>query len=181
MFDPTPDDLMVGAMNQLDYDGSRICGACVKVTGPKGDTIRIRIVDRCPECPQGNIDLSPLAFSRLADTTLGRIPINWELVPCGVAGPIAYHFKDGSSRWWTAVQIRNHRYPVATLEYMTAPGTFKAVNRVDYNYFVESNGMGPGPYTFRVTDLFGRSLIDSNVVLTPDSTVFGAGQFPPCQ
>ncbi|HTJ80909.1 MAG TPA: expansin EXLX1 family cellulose-binding protein, partial [Polyangiaceae bacterium] len=61
-FPATPDDLMVGAMNHTDYADSAVCGACADVTGPNG-TVHIRIVDQCPECPQGNIDLSPEAFA----------------------------------------------------------------------------------------------------------------------
>ena len=34
---------------------------------------------------------------------------------CDVTGPIAYHFKDGANPFWTAIQLRNGRYPVATL------------------------------------------------------------------
>src|SRR5262249_52998494 len=33
-FDPSPSDLMVGAMNQTDYRNSLICGAYVQVNGP---------------------------------------------------------------------------------------------------------------------------------------------------
>jgi expansin (peptidoglycan-binding protein) len=177
MFDPTPSDLMVGAMNQTDYDNSAICGSCATVTGPEG-VIDIRIVDRCPECAPGDIDLSPLAFSMIADTLLGRVPISWHLRPCDVAGPIAYHFKDGANQWWTAVQIRNHRNPVASLEYLVSPGLWKSVARVQYNYFVEPAGMGAGPYTFRVTDIFANVLVDGGIPLTPDATVLGTGQFP---
>jgi expansin (peptidoglycan-binding protein) len=179
MFDSTPGDLMVGAMNMTDYQGSVACGECVSLTGPKG-TIMIRVVDLCPECPKGNIDLSPLAFSKIADTALGKVPITWQLVDCGVTGPILYHFKDGSSQWWTAVQIRNHRYPIGSLEYMTSAGTYKYVNRVDYNYFVEPSGMGPGPYTFRVTDIYGHVLVDSAVVPVENASVTGKAQFPSC-
>ena len=39
-------------------------------------------------------------------------------------------------------------------------GAFVAVNRETYNYFVEPSGMGPGPYTFRITDVHGASLVD---------------------
>ena len=179
MFDSTPNDLMVGAINNTDYAGSALCGACAMVTGPRG-TITIRIVDRCPECPQGNIDLSPLAFSLIADTSLGRVPIHWQLIECGVTGPIVYHFKDGSNQWWTAVQVRNHRYPVRSLEYLTPQHTYKLVNRVDYNYFVEPAGMGPGPYTFRVTDMYGHTLVDTAIVPVENGDVSGRAQFPPC-
>lgn len=178
-FDATPNDLMVGAMNTVDYAGALICGTCASVQGPNG-TISIRIVDRCPECKQGDIDLSPLAFSFLADTSLGRIPISWHVIPCNVTGPITYHFKDGSNQWWTAVQIRNHRYPIMGLEYKTSDGSFKAVNRVQYNYFVEANGMGPGPFTFRVTDIYGHTLVDTGIVHIENGNVSGANQFPLC-
>ena len=180
MFDSTPTDLMVGAINGVDYAGSALCGACAIVTGPHG-TITIRIVDRCPECPQGNLDLSPLAFSELADTSLGRIPIHWQLTGCDVSGPIVYHFKDGSNPWWTAVQVRNHRYPILSLEYLTAQHLYKPVNRVDYNYFVEPTGMGPGPFTFRVTDIYGHVLVDTAIAHIENGNAPGQAQFPPCQ
>jgi expansin len=177
-FDSTPDDLMVGAMNQPDYAGSYVCGSCVEITGPKG-IIDIRVVDECPECPAGNIDLSPSAFAKIADLQAGRVPIAWHLIPCGVTGPVIYHFKDGSNQWWTAVQIRNHRYPIAAFAYFDN-GKFVAVPRTDYNYFVDAGGMGPGPYRFRVSDIFGASLIDSGVVPVENGDVPGAAQFPAC-
>ena len=74
-FDPTPQDLMVGAMNHTDYANSALCGAYVELTGPNG-TIIIRIVDQCPECPAGNINLSPSAFAKIAELAQGRVPIS---------------------------------------------------------------------------------------------------------
>jgi expansin (peptidoglycan-binding protein) len=177
MFDSTPNNLMVGAMNPIDYFGSLICGSCVSLTGPNA-TIRIRIVDLCPGCAAGSIDLSPLAFSQIADTALGVVPITWHLVSCDLIGPIVYHFKDGSNQWWTAVQIRNHRNPIRSLEYLTQQQTFKKVNRTEYNYFVESDGMGQGPYMFRVTDIYGNTLIDSSIVHVENGDVPGKAQFP---
>jgi expansin (peptidoglycan-binding protein) len=179
MFEPTPNDLLVGAMNQTDYAGSAACGSSVVVSGPRGE-VTIRVVDRCPECPQGDIDLSQQAFSRIADLAQGRVPITWKYIPTAVQGNIIYHFKDGSNQWWTAVQIRNHRYPIASVEYLTSQGTFKAVNRTDYNYFVEPGGMGTGPFTFRVKDVYGHTVVDSGIVHHPNENVFGKSQFPPC-
>lgn len=177
-FDPTPNDLMVAAMNQPDYDNSGVCGACVAVTGPNGSAT-VRIVDLCPECKSGDLDLSQSAFAKLADPSLGRIAIQWRFVACSVSGPIRYHFKDGSSQWWTAVQIRNHRYAIAKFEYMKA-GAYVNVPRVNYNYFVAGSGMGPGPYAFRVSDVQGHVLVDHGIALQPNSDVPGAAQFPSC-
>ena len=86
-FDPTPNDLMVGAMNQTDYAGSNACGSCAHLVGPEGE-ITIRIVDRCPECKPGDIDLSPDAFAKIAAIEKGRVDISWRYVPCSVSGPI---------------------------------------------------------------------------------------------
>jgi expansin (peptidoglycan-binding protein) len=179
MFPATPSDLDIGAMNQTDYAGSAACGMCAQVIGPDG-TLLIRIVDRCPECKPGDIDLSPSAFAKLAALEQGRIPIEWTYVPCAVSGPIIYHFKDGSNQWWTAVQIRNHRFGIARFEYLDGNGQWVDVPRLDYNYFVAESGMGPGPYSFRVTDVNGATLEDSGVVLTPDGDCVGSNQFSDC-
>ncbi len=180
MFDESPADLMVAAMNTYDYNNSAVCGECVELTGPDG-IINVRIVDLCPGCQQGDIDLSREAFSLIADTIRGRVPITWSVVPCEATGPIQYHFKDGSNQWWTAVQIRNHRHPILNFEYLASGGIWKPVNRVGYNYFVESGGMGPGPFTFRVTDIYGHVLVDNGIPHIENGTVSGDGQFPACE
>jgi expansin len=177
-FDPSPNDLMVAAMNAEEYDNAAVCGAYVFVTGPKG-SVTVRIVDLCPECRAGHLDLSQEAFSQIAELPQGRVPITWQVVSPSLTGSIVYHFKDGSNQWWTAVQIRNHRNPVARLEYL-AGDQWLAVPRTAYNYFVQTNpGMGPGPYTFRVTDSYGNVLIDSGIPHVENGSVSGAGQFPP--
>lgn len=176
-FAASPQDLMIGAMNHIDYAGSAICGAFVEVHGPNA-TITIRIVDQCPGCPEGDIDLSPQAFSRIAELSRGRVPITWQIVSPPISGPIRYHFKEGSNQWWMAVQIRNHRNPIAKVEYLDQSGQFVALPRADYNFFIAANGPGPGPYALRVTDWYGNILVDQNVALKAGGEVTGSRQFP---
>jgi expansin (peptidoglycan-binding protein) len=169
---------MVAAMNAEEYENAAVCGAYVHVVGPKG-AITVRIVDLCPGCQAGHLDLSREAFAEIADLPQGRVPITWQLVSPALDGPVAYHFKDGSNQWWTAVQIRNHRNPVASLEYLDGSGQWVGVPRTAYNYFVQTEpGMGPGPYTFRVTDLYGNVLEDSGIPHVENGTVAGGAQFP---
>lgn len=177
-FPATPDDLIVAAMNHTDYAGSAACGACVRIEGPDG-SVDVRIVDQCPECPMGDIDLSPEAFARIAPIDAGRVPIDWTWISCAVDGPVVYHFKDGSNPWWTAVQIRNHRHAIATLQVQQA-GAWVDVPRLDYNYFVKDDGMGEGPLTFRITDINGATLEDSGIPLLDDADAPGAAQLPAC-
>lgn len=178
-FDPSPDNLMVAAISHEDYGSADYCGAFVEVYGPEG-TVTVRIVDKCPDaqCTAGHLDLSQEAFAAIAPLERGIVPITWRVVSPELEGPIAYHFKEGSNQWWTAVQVRNHRNPVVKLEYRTSSGAWVEAPRVDYNFFLEDGGMGPGPYTFRVTDSYGNVLEDSGIRFTEGGVVPGAGQFP---
>jgi expansin (peptidoglycan-binding protein) len=179
MFGPSPDDLMVAAMNAEEYHNSAVCGSYVYVTGPQG-VVTVRIVDLCPECKAGHLDLSREAFALIADLYLGRVDITWQVISPELDGPISYHFKDGSNQWWTAVQIRNHRNPIAQLEYLNGYSQWITVPRTSYNYFVQTNpGMGPGPYSFRVTDSYGNVLTDNGIHHVENGTVPGTSQFPP--
>lgn len=177
-FDASPNDLMVAAMNAPDYQSAALCGACLEVTGPNG-SVTVRVVDQCPECKHGDLDLSPQAFEKLAPLAAGRVPITWHQVACDVTGPIAYHFKDGANPYWTAIQIRNHRYPIAKLEAMQS-GAYVAIPRLDYNYFVRDSGLGAGPYTLRVTDTRGHTVEDTNIALGDAVTRTGAHQLAAC-
>ncbi len=176
-FDPSPGDLMVAAMNADEYANAAVCGAYVRVNGPQGSAT-VRIVDLCPGCQAGHLDLSAEAFDLIADLPQGIVPITWQVVSPALSGPIVYHFKDGSNQWWTAVQVRNHRNPIAKFEYR-AGGQWITVPRTSYNYFVQTGpGMGPGPYEFRVTDSYGNSLTDSGLSHVENGSVSGGGQFP---
>ncbi len=177
-FDASPNDLLVAAMNAPDYMNAAWCGACLEVTGPMG-VVTVRVVDECPGCAHGDLDLSPQAFQMIAPLSAGRVSIMWHEVACNVSGPIAYHFKDGANAYWTAIQIRNHRYPIAKVEAMVG-SAYQDVPRLDYNYFVDASGLGPGPYQLRVTDTRGHVLTDSSVPLGNNTTTQGAAQFPMC-
>ncbi len=178
-FDASPNDLMVAAMNAPDYDNAAWCGACLDVTGPMGEIV-VRVVDQCPGCKAGDLDLSEQAFGMISPLSAGRVKITWHEVACDVAGPVAYQLKSGSNAFYTAIQLRNARYPIATLEARDGSGTFQPITRADYNYFVAASGLGSGPFALRVTDTRGHVLEDDQVALVADQTTSGAAQFPLC-
>ncbi|KAI9203372.1 RlpA-like double-psi beta-barrel-protein domain-containing protein-containing protein [Polychytrium aggregatum] len=64
----------------------RNCGRCIKVTrGSK--SVVVPVVDECPECKKGHIDLSWTAFSKLAATSLGNVAVKWSYTSsCGSHG-----------------------------------------------------------------------------------------------
>lgn len=180
-FPATPDDLQVVALNPEDFADSEACGACIQVDGPDG-SVSARVVDLCPGCAAGDIDLSAPAFAEIADPDQGRVPISWRFVACPAEDALSYHFKEGSNQWWTAVQVRNHRYPIATVEMKADDGDYKMATRSAYNYFIVGDGgMGVGPYDFRVTDVLGNVIEDQDIPFSPDTVADSQGQFPACK
>jgi expansin len=178
-FDASPNDLDVAAMDAAEYDNSQACGECVSIVGPKGN-VTVRIVDQCPGCEKGHLDLSQQAFAAIADLSAGRVPITWQVVPCTVTGPITYRFKSGSSQYWTAIQVQNYRIPVTRLEIASpaSGGAFSDVPRQSYDYFVEASGVGTtGSFQVRVTAVDGTQLVDTLPGVELGSVIQGAAQF----
>ncbi len=177
-FDASPGDLMVAAMNAADYNSAAWCGACLDVVGPMGEVV-VRVVDQCPGCAHGDLDLSQEAFALLAPLSQGRIAITWQETWCDVTGPVSYRFKEGSSQYWTAIQVRDHRYALTSLEVQQG-SAWTAIPRADYNYFVAAQGLGPGPFTLRTTDDRGQQIVDDNVALGDAVVRAGSAQFAMC-
>ena len=63
--------------NGANPNNNPTCGKYINVRGPNG-TVKVKIVDTCPPCKSGDVDLSPEAFGRIADFAKGRVPISWD-------------------------------------------------------------------------------------------------------
>lgn len=174
-YDPSPNDLMVTAMNAEQYAGSGACGTCIDVRGPKGSA-RVRVVDLCPECKSGHLDLSKEAFAKVADVSAGRVNITWTPVRCDVTSPVRYRLKDGSSQWWTAIQVLDHALPIAKMELVG--GNASPIPRESYNYFVRTSGVGAAPYRVRITASTGAVLEDVLPAPKAGDVITGQAQFP---
>ena len=180
MLDPVSPDYWIVAMNLEDYNNAQLAGAYLEVTGELG-TINMLVTDLLPEGKKGDLDLYVDAFPLIAPPEKGRVPVSWKIVPLDTAenAPVSYKYKEGSTEFWCGVQVRNHRYPITKLEYLDENGNFQEINRRQYNYF-ESDKMGKGPFTFRITDIYGQVVIDENIPLSTDDTeiIQGHVQFP---
>ncbi len=178
MLDPVSTDYWIVAMNLEDYADARLAGAYLEVTGELG-TINMLVTDLLPEGKKGDLDLYVDAFPLIAPVEKGRVPVSWKIVPLDIADkvPVSYRFKEGSSEFWCGVQLLDHRYPIAKLEYLNDDGEFVEIERRRYNYF-ESMEMGPGPFTFRATDIYGQVIVDRDIPLVLDEKIEGKSQFP---
>ena len=179
MLDPVSTDYWITAMNLPDYNCAELAGAYLEVTGELG-TINVLVTDLLPEGKKGDLDLYTDAFPLIAPVEKGRVPVTWKIIPLDSAenAPVSYKYKDGSTAFWCAVQVRNHRYPIETLEYLNSDGEFVQLPRRNFNYFEAQSGLGEGPFTFRITDIYGQVVIDEDIPFTPDEIQEGHVQFP---
>jgi expansin (peptidoglycan-binding protein) len=177
---PKPTGILTAAMNTADYDTAQACGACIEVTNLNTQqSVVVRVDDRCPECAPGDVDLSQEAFAGISPLGAGRIPISWKYVSCTPPAAKVY-FKEGSSQWWSGVQVRDHRSPVASLAWRPggSSGAYSALGREMYNYFIAPSGMGPGPYDLQITDVFGQQITATGVALAVTTEIDLGLQFP---
>jgi expansin (peptidoglycan-binding protein) len=155
------------ALSRGEYRAAGACGGYLTVTGPKG-SVRVKVVDQCPECPAGHIDLSRRAFARVADPGKGMVGVTYSPAANPKIGkPLSFRVKEGSSRWWLALLVIDHGNPLASVETKTAGGAWRKLARADYNYWVAESGAGQGPFSVRVTDTRGHRVTADGVRLAP--------------
>lgn len=165
---PTPpaDGLYV-ALGPSQYDEAAACGSYLDVSGPRG-SVRVKVTDRCPECEFGHLDLSRDAFARIADPVQGMVPIVYgAAVNPPAPGPLSFRIKEGASRYWFAVLVDNHSNPLRSVEAKGSGGTWREAVRQQYNYWTVEGGLGGGPFSIRVTDIYGGEVTATGITMSP--------------
>ena len=161
LLDPIAPDAEITALNpyQMQLNGipAALAGAYLEVTGPRGKTT-VYVTDLYPEGASGGLDLSPNAFAKIGDMAAGRIPIQWHVVPAPTNGPVVFRLKEGTSKYWAAIQVRNSVYPVMKLEVKQGDG-WRSLAKTPYNHF-EGRDLGNEPLVLRLTDIRGEQRID---------------------
>ncbi|CAO3644672.1 unnamed protein product [Mucor fragilis] len=78
--DTNSDDEMVAALSSSLMGGSNsdLCGKSITVKSASG-SVTLKVVDSCPGCSEGDVDMSEAAFKKLGQLDEGRIPITWSL------------------------------------------------------------------------------------------------------
>jgi expansin (peptidoglycan-binding protein) len=163
---PPADDLYV-ALGPAEYSGSLSCGGYLDVTGPKGK-VRVKVFDSCPECEAGHLDLSRTAFKKIGNEVDGIIPITYKAVEnAATPGPLSISFVDGTSQYYWAVTIDNTGNPVASVSVKSSGGSFRTATHTTYNAWLISSGAGNGPFTVKMTDIYGHTATATGIKLEP--------------
>ena len=155
------------ALSPGEYGDAAACGSYLSVSGPRG-TVRVKVVDQCPECEAGHIDLSRTAFARIGDPAKGVLPVTYRrLVDPPLPGPLKVRVKEGSSRYWLALLVDNTGNPLSRIEVRSGSGSWQVLSRADYNYWIAESGAGAGPFRVRITDTRGHRLTVTGIRLAP--------------
>lgn len=183
------------ALNTPQWNGLKHCGQCAQVRCidkrcKSRRTAIVQIVDRCPECKFGDLDLSPQVFTEITGSAPSRLKVSWEFVACpnSIAMPQPeFCLKPGSNGYWMAVQPLNFPSNVQSMK-INGRSAVLDPNQVDSYYFV-GNGMGgvnlnapveiqvvteTGATTSRIT--FGK---DGNCVLDTNTELSRRGRRNP--
>ncbi|ETN08025.1 hypothetical protein PPTG_12538 [Phytophthora nicotianae INRA-310] len=101
------------ALNNEQWNNLGNCGRCAQVScideacEDQTATAIVQIVDRCPECKYGDLDLSPSVFRTITGSDPSRLSIRWQFVDCPNPETLKICLKTGSNGFWIAVQPTN--------------------------------------------------------------------------
>lgn len=68
----------VAAVSPAVYNNGAGCNKVVTIHY-NGKSTTARVVDLCPSCATGSIDVSPTVFQTLSDLSAGRVQVTWEI------------------------------------------------------------------------------------------------------
>jgi len=163
------DDLFV-ALGPAQYASAAACGSYLDVTGPKGK-VRVKVIDSCPGCAVGHLDLSRTAFKKIADEVQGVVPIKYKAVANpSTPGALSMRIQEGASRYWFSVLVDNHANRLTSVQVASGGGSFRTAKRAAYNYWIIAGGAGSGPFKIKVTDGYGHTATVPNIKLSPGKT-----------
>ncbi|TVZ01905.1 hypothetical protein EAS64_31190 [Trebonia kvetii] len=139
-----PANHMFVALSAAEYHGAAPCGSYLQVKGPHG-SVRVEVIDQCPECKSGHIDLSEAAFAKLAPLRAGIIKVSYHTISNPpLPGPVGFLVKNGSSRYWLALVVMNTGNAIASVQLKTSAGHWLKLTHANWNAWIAQQGAGPG-------------------------------------
>ncbi len=161
-------------------DQSAGCGLCLQgsylgtgsgLTPPPANFTAL-VVDRCPGCQAGDVDLA----DNQGD---GRWDISWQAVDCPVGNTkLAYLFQ-GSNPFFLKLGVRNHRIGIQAIQLQTRANTaFVTATRTADNFFTCNSCPEPleFPMPIRILGVNNQIITDQVPELTNDVLLPGLNQ-----
>ncbi|OWY99858.1 hypothetical protein PHMEG_00029068 [Phytophthora megakarya] len=167
------------ALNAAQWEETMNCGRCAEVSctdascaGQSSEIVYI--MDQCPGCEYGDLDLSPDVFESITGQSYTKLSIEWKFVDCPISNNVQYCLKTGSSEFWVAVQPANF---VSGVQSLSINGQETSV--IDSAYYFLIDGMCVADLSSVSISLTGVNgeVIEETLSLTADECTEGAKQF----
>ncbi|OWZ10094.1 hypothetical protein PHMEG_00017108 [Phytophthora megakarya] len=169
MYDPGVGNYYA-ALNGDQWDSTLNCGRCAEVSSDgTTDPVTVYIVDKCDECEDEGLGLSPMVFMQLthnADTS-----IKWKFVDCPVNGNIEYCSSSLSTNSWLAVQPSNSVTGIADMKINNQTATV-----ADSGYYFVANTTSNMSVNIELTSIGGETITET-VSLTTGNCTTGTSNF----
>ncbi|GMF25233.1 unnamed protein product [Phytophthora lilii] len=168
------------ALNGNLWDAALNCGRCAEVTcddfrcNDNTATATVYIVDKCEDCEDGGLNVSPTVFKQLTGSSeTSSYSLKWKFVDCPVTGNIQYCTKAGSTSSSLAVQPANFATGVASVKISN-----QDVNMGDAAFYFSLTGgnVDMSAVDITVTSVSGETITDK-VSLTVGNCTAGSSNF----
>ncbi|GMF31710.1 unnamed protein product [Phytophthora lilii] len=146
------------ALNQAQWDSLGNCGRCIEVScideqcTVQNKTAVVQVLDRCPECAHGALDLSPTVYKEITGLDPNRLTMRWRFVDCPDPGTVQVCLKEGSNSDWIAVQPTNG---VVGVKSVTVNGGATTMLDGAYYYVSTSSGADLSAVKVAITSING--------------------------
>ncbi|KAG7380083.1 hypothetical protein PHYPSEUDO_007789 [Phytophthora pseudosyringae] len=146
------------ALNQAQWDTLGNCGRCIEVScvdaqcTAQNKTAVVQVLDRCPECAHGALDLSPTVYKEITGLDPNRLTVRWRFVDCPDPGTVQVCLKEGSNANWIAVQPTNGAVGV---ESVTVNGATTTMLDGAYYYVSSASGADLSAVKVAITSISG--------------------------
>ncbi|KAG6950224.1 hypothetical protein JG688_00014255 [Phytophthora aleatoria] len=156
MYDPGVGNYYA-ALNSDQWDSTLNCGRCAEVSSDETSAVTVYIVDKCTECEDEGLGLSPLVFKQLTRSD-PSLSIKWKFVDCPVSGNIEYCANSLSKSSWLAVQPANSVTGVASMKIANQDATL-----VESSFYFVLNGskVNMSAVNIELTSISGETLTET--------------------
>ncbi|EGZ14552.1 hypothetical protein PHYSODRAFT_507213 [Phytophthora sojae] len=169
------------ALNAEQWEETMNCGRCAQVTCTDASCAGqaseiVYIMDQCPGCAYGDLDLSPDVFESITGQSYTKLSIEWQFVDCPISNNVQYCLKTGSSEFWVAVQPANF---VSGVQSLSINGQETSVIDSAYYFLIDGSGESVADLSSVSISLTGVNgeVLEETLSLSADECTNGNSQF----
>ncbi len=154
------------AINAPQYSNSLSCGKCVNIQY-NNRNINALIVDICPECKYGDLDLFTEAYNDLIQESPGRKQISWKFIDCPnniVENNIQLRI-DEINYYWLSIQPENFKCGIQSMQifnnnqWINMERNDNKMMGLYFNYHSKVNI----PFKLKITSMYNEELITNDL------------------